>query len=175
MSYGVDLPDLFRQAATYADRILKGHKPADLPVQLPSVKLGGPKLSQARKVAVERNVANADQRLEGIGIATRELMGRAWGQSAFSICPRAASPLPIRPRKRKSTLDLSAPLVPVAPLPAHLLVISAKIRYQRLFGFELRRCVRTALYNFVGQRSNFHGYYLRAWHRTLSAIRRFAL
>src|SRR6516162_7932 len=36
ISYGVDLPDLFRQAAAYADRILKGDKPADLPVQLPT-------------------------------------------------------------------------------------------------------------------------------------------
>jgi putative ABC transport system substrate-binding protein len=36
MSYGVDLPGVFRQAATYADRILKGAKPADLPVQLPT-------------------------------------------------------------------------------------------------------------------------------------------
>jgi len=36
MSYGVDLPDLFRQSATYADRILRGDKPANLPVQLPT-------------------------------------------------------------------------------------------------------------------------------------------
>jgi putative tryptophan/tyrosine transport system substrate-binding protein len=36
MSYGVDIPELFRRAATYADRVLKGEKPADLPVQLPT-------------------------------------------------------------------------------------------------------------------------------------------
>jgi putative ABC transport system substrate-binding protein len=33
MSYGNDLVDLFRQAAAYVDRILRGDKPADLPVQ----------------------------------------------------------------------------------------------------------------------------------------------
>jgi putative ABC transport system substrate-binding protein len=36
MFYGVDLPDLFRKAAVYADRILRGEKPADLPVQQPT-------------------------------------------------------------------------------------------------------------------------------------------
>jgi len=36
LSYGVDQTDNFRGAATYADRILKGEKPADLPVQAPT-------------------------------------------------------------------------------------------------------------------------------------------
>jgi len=36
ISFGVDLPDLLRRSAVYADRILKGARPADLPVQLPT-------------------------------------------------------------------------------------------------------------------------------------------
>jgi putative tryptophan/tyrosine transport system substrate-binding protein len=36
MSYGVDLPNVFRQSAAYADRILKGANPADLPIFLPT-------------------------------------------------------------------------------------------------------------------------------------------
>lgn len=52
MSYGADLDDLYRHAAVYIDKIFKGSKPADLPVEQASKYLMVVNLKTAKALGV---------------------------------------------------------------------------------------------------------------------------
>jgi putative ABC transport system substrate-binding protein len=67
LSYGIDQVDLFRRAAAYVDRILRGAKLAELPVQLPTKFEMVVNLKTAKALGLtipERLLATADRVIE---------------------------------------------------------------------------------------------------------------
>ena len=67
ISYGVDNPDLLSRSADYIDRILKGAKPQDLPVQLPTKFVLAVNLKTAKSLGVTvppNLLATADEVIE---------------------------------------------------------------------------------------------------------------
>src|SRR2546425_9862047 len=67
MSYGPSFPDMYRRAATYVDKILRGAKPADLPVEQPTKFEVGVNLKNAKGLGLNLPssiVLRADQIIE---------------------------------------------------------------------------------------------------------------
>src|SRR5262249_52354177 len=73
ISYGPNLPDLFRRAADFVDKILRGAKPADIPVEQPRKFDLVINLTTAKALGLEvppTLLARADEVIEGSGASS---------------------------------------------------------------------------------------------------------
>ena len=75
MSYSADLADSYRRVAYYVDRILKGAKPADLPVEQPKKFEFVINLKTAKQIGLTIRTAGASGQGHSIDVPTRQIPG----------------------------------------------------------------------------------------------------